>query len=83
MTTQTRSSKSFILCPCVKIICAEQAKVHFIYFALRDQHAVIIPKQLPHANVFVALSSRRSFLNSLLSVTCKNQTLVFNSARES
>lgn len=35
--------------PCIR---AEQAKVHFIYFALRDQHAIIIPKQLPYAKFF-------------------------------
>ena len=49
-TTQTRSSKSFILFLCVKAIRAEQAKVHLIYFVRRDQHG-IIPKQLPQCKV--------------------------------
>ena len=40
-TTQTRSSKSFILCLYVKIICAKQAKVHFACFVRHDQRGII------------------------------------------
>ena len=40
-TTRARSSKSFTLCLCVKIIRAKQAKVHFAYFAQHDQLGII------------------------------------------
>ena len=40
-TTQTRSSKSCILCLCLRAIRAKQAKVHFTKFVQRDQHGII------------------------------------------
>ena len=41
MTTEARSSKSFILCLYMKSIRAKQAKVHPAYFVQRDQHGII------------------------------------------
>ena len=41
MTTEARSSKSFILCLYMKSIRAKQAEVHPAYFGQRDQHGII------------------------------------------
>ena len=50
-TTRARSSKSLILCFCIKTIRAKQAKVHFAYFVHRD-HLGIVAKHLTNAKFY-------------------------------
>ena len=40
-TIRARGRKSLIICIYMKTIRAKQAKVHFAYFVLRDQHGII------------------------------------------
>ena len=82
-TTRAPSSKSSILCLCMKTIRAKQVKVHIAYFVLHYQNGIIAKKlNLTQTTILLwtfCCSSRHSFFNSLFTAagSGSNQNLKY------